>query len=137
MAQTDNVPNIPEATATRSKFWRVPNLDGLELAHTAYSKQKFPRHIHEEYILGVMVGGIEKIDYRGTTYAAPVGSLLLINPGEPHANYAAGTGSYAYRTLYPSIDLLTRACCDIADRKQPAIWFREPVVQQPETAALL
>ncbi len=136
MDQIDSITDALETTTT-GKFWRIPSLGGLELSHAAYTRHAFPRHAHEEYILGVMVQGVEKINRQGTSFYAPTGSLLLINPGEPHANYSADGGHFAYRTLYPSSALLQRTVRDLTDREQALPWFPEPVVQHPETAQLL
>src|SRR5689334_25388763 len=50
------------------KFWRIPQLGNLELLHGSYDAQGFPRHMHEEYIFGVMVRGVEALWHRGTTF---------------------------------------------------------------------
>ncbi len=120
-----------------NKFWRVPSLCDLELSYACYHKRSFPRHTHDEYIIGIMVGGAEKIDYRGTAYLAPAGSVLLMNPGEPHANYSLDECGFAYRTLYPSLELLNHTIRNITDSERGAAWFLEPVVQDQALARLL
>src|SRR5437868_1766563 len=100
------------------KFWRVPELGNPELPHGAYAVQGFPRHMHEEYILGIMVSGVEALNHRGTTHIAPAGSVLMINPGEWHANYAPDGAGYAFRTLYPSVDLMKRVALEITGTDQ-------------------
>ncbi len=120
-----------------NKFWRVPSLNDLELSYACYAQRSFPRHTHEEYIIGVMVEGAEKIAYRGTGYLAPAGSVLLLNPGEPHANYSIDGHRFAYRTFYPSLELLKRTVFDITDSEHKSLWFRDPVVQNKEMAHLL
>jgi AraC-like DNA-binding protein len=96
-----------ESTAAKTRFWRVPELDGMEVLWGRYSvSDHFPRHMHEEYVVSVMTDGAEILRHRGTSHTAPAGSVLLINPGEWHVNHAQGPAGYAYFTLYPTITLL-------------------------------
>lgn len=98
------------------------------MAYACYLKHAFPRHMHEEYIIGVIVQGAEGITHRGTAHAAPAGSLILINPGEPHANYSIDAQGFAYRTFYPSSELLKQINHDITGRAD-APCFSVPVVR--------
>ena len=129
--QTDKLLN-----PSGNKFWRVPNLNDLELSYASYTQRSFPRHAHEEYIIGVMVDGAEKIDYRGTVYLAQAGSVFLLNLGEPHANYSIDDHRFAYRTFYPSFELLKHTVFDITDSAHRLLWFRDPVVQHKEMAPI-
>jgi AraC-like DNA-binding protein len=102
--------NGPETSlsASQIKFWRAPALDGLEFLHGSFGVHSFPRHFHDEYVIGVMVRGVEALQHRGTTHHATVGTVLMINPGELHANFSVDQTGFAYRTLYPPIELLAR-----------------------------
>ncbi len=121
----------PEATNQEVNFWRVQNINNLELIHAHYLNHTFPRHIHEEYIIGIMVQGVEGINHRGTIYAAPAGSLILINPGEPHSNYSINKRGFAYRTFYPSTKLLRQINFDITG-KEDSPRFSMPVIRQSD-----
>lgn len=103
-----------------TRFWRVPELDGLEILRGAYQNEHFPRHLHEEYVLSVMTDGAEVLNCRGSTYTAPAGTVLLLNPGEWHANYAQGPAGYAYWTIYPSVSLLQSSVRKITDTEGDA-----------------
>jgi AraC-like DNA-binding protein len=120
------------------KLWRAPALDGMELLHASYTAYAFPRHMHEEYVIGVMVGGVEALRHRGATHTAPTGSLLLVNPGEWHTNYAIHETGFAYRTLYPPVSLVRRAATELAGREREAPCLQGPVVaEDPMTRRLL
>jgi AraC-like DNA-binding protein len=116
-----------ERPRAQVKFWRAPALDGMELLHASYPAHAFPRHMHEEYVIGVMVGGMEALRHQGATHTAPAGSLLLINPGEWHTNYAVGETGFAYRTLYPPVELVRHAAHEILGREHEAPGLRGPV----------
>src|SRR5690349_2277855 len=97
-SHSSNISGKRRAGDREIKFWRIPRLGNLELLHGDYAAQGFPRHMHEEYILGVMVRGVEALRHQGATYFAPAGSVLMINPGEWHANYAPDEAGFAFRT---------------------------------------
>jgi AraC-like DNA-binding protein len=120
------------------KFWRAPALSGMELIHASYTGYAFPRHMHEEYVIGVMVGGVEGLHHRGATHTAPSGSLLLVNPGEWHSNYSIHETGFAYRTLYPPVSLVQRVATELAGCEREAPCLRGPVVaEDPTTRRLL
>ncbi|HEV2707484.1 MAG TPA: AraC family transcriptional regulator [Pyrinomonadaceae bacterium] len=99
------------------------------MAYACYLNHAFPRHLHEEYIIGIIVQGVEEITHRGTAHAAPAGSLILMNPGEPHANYSIDAQGFTYRTFYPAAELLKQINQDITGRAH-APCFPVPVVQR-------
>ncbi|MGF1516658.1 MAG: AraC family ligand binding domain-containing protein [Nodosilinea sp.] len=112
------------------KFWQVPEADDLELLRATYIRHSFARHTHDTFAVGVIQQGTEVFAYRGATHGAPKGSVVLINPGEPHTGHAADASGWTYRMLYPAVSLLQRS---IAETRAGAgaIYFPEPVVQDP------
>ena len=120
-----------ESTIQQVNFWRVPNINDLELSRAHYLNHTFPRHLHEEYIIGIIVQGVEEIKHRGATYRAPAGSLILINPGEPHSNYSINARGFTYRTFYPSVKLLRQISFALTG-KEDAPRFSAPVVRHSD-----
>ncbi|MBE9155910.1 AraC family transcriptional regulator [Nodosilinea sp. LEGE 06152] len=110
------------------KFWQVPEADDLELLRATYIRHSFARHTHDTFAVGVIQQGTEVFAYRGATHRAPTGSVVLINPGEPHTGHAADASGWTYRMLYPAVSLLQRS---IAETVAGAIYFPEPVVHDP------
>ena len=85
------------------KFWQVPEADDLELLRATYIRHSFARHTHDTFAVGVIQQGTEVFAYRGATHGAPKGSVVLINPGEPHTGHAAdASGSSTTCRLDPS-----------------------------------
>lgn len=68
------------------KFWRLPQLDNLELLHASQITHDYPPHIHEEYSVGLILRGAEITTCRGVRHEARAGDLLLINAEEVHSN---------------------------------------------------
>jgi hypothetical protein len=116
-------------TTQQVNFRRIRNINDLELIHASYLNHTFPRHLHEEYVIGIIVQGAEEINYRGTIYVAPTGSLILFNPGEPHSNYSINGRGFTYRTFYPSLALLKQINFDVTG-KEASPQFPMPVIEQ-------
>ena len=62
----------------RVRFRRPARLAGLELVEVAYQRRAFPVHSHEEYVIGVVTRGRERLSVRGADrIAAPARRCAL------------------------------------------------------------
>ncbi len=61
------------------KLWR-PGIAGLELMRATYITQRFPRHAHDGFAVGVIEDGALGFYYRGANVVAPAGAINLANP---------------------------------------------------------
>jgi AraC-like DNA-binding protein len=68
------------------KYWRVPHLENLRLLHGVGINYDYPTHMHEEYCVVLMLGGIEITNCRGQNYTTLPGQLMLINADEVHSS---------------------------------------------------
>ncbi|MGN6362258.1 MAG: AraC family ligand binding domain-containing protein [Thermomicrobiales bacterium] len=122
----------------QARFWRDSDTGGLELLRARYITHAFTRHTHDTFAIGVVEAGGERFAYRGAEHVAPAGSIILINPGEPHTGQATTADGWAYRMLYPAPELLA-AVAELAgqpgQRRIP--FFAAPVVHDPAVAHLL
>lgn len=94
-------------------FWRDSALANMEVLKATYVTHAFSRHTHEGYAIGIIESGVEAFSYRGSTYQAPAGTLVVIHPGEVHTGYAAIREGWQYRMIYPSISLIQRAVAQL------------------------
>jgi AraC-like DNA-binding protein len=99
----------------------------LDLLHARVTEPYAP-HLHEEFAVGACTEGMEVIRYRGTLHYAGPGSVVILEPGEPHTGAPADCAGFVYRVMYPAADLLGEGA---------GLRFREPVVIDPELAAEL
>ncbi|MDN3517582.1 AraC family transcriptional regulator [Aquisalimonas lutea] len=100
--------NPPERGVT-AHLRIFPGLDHLEWLHARFvDGQRYARHCHATYAIGVVESGIEGFHYRGARHAAGAGRIVVINPQEPHDGFPVG-GHFRYRMIYPTVDLLRRA----------------------------
>lgn len=107
-----------------------PGGDSLDLLTARFDRHRYAPHYHEEFTVGVGVGGCEVIDYRGGRVDAGPGSIVVLAAGEVHTGGPAALGGYAYRAMYPLPSLL-------AEGTATPPHFREAVVDDPELAAAL
>lgn len=113
------------------RFTRPERLGGLELVATSYRERVFPRHVHDEYVIGTMTEGAERLAIRGGEHVAAKGDLILIEPGEPHSNRSAGTGRFGYVVMYVPVPLMAQAVCDLGGEEGAELpSFREPVARR-------
>jgi hypothetical protein len=120
-----------------TKFWRVPQLEGLELLHATYISQNFSRHMHECYAFGVVEHGVQAYYYRGANHAAASGQLVNCLPGEVHTGHAATEGGWTYRMFYPSPEILQRVASDVAGKPRDLPFFQQTVIEDPDLARRL
>jgi len=114
-------------TDQRIKFWRVRDLRNLELL-SARQERCFPRRIHDRFEISVIESGTERLCYRGNTYTAPAGSVVVISPGEAHAAHAADETGWSYRAFYPSASDVQDAASEALEGKVSTPSFSSPVI---------
>lgn len=124
----DTVSTREQAWWTRARLGRCgPPLD---LLTARFDKHVYAPHAHEEFTIGVCVGGSEVIDYRGGHIRTGPGSIVVLAPGEMHTGGpATATDGYAYRALYADPALLADGTLGGPPH------FREPLLDDPELAA--
>lgn len=90
----------------QTKFCSSGLLGGFELLHARYLRHTFARHWHEEHTFGVIDRGVEKFEYRGATYLAPAGSIVMFNAGETHTGETLDPGGWGFRLFYVPVKTL-------------------------------
>ncbi len=119
-----------QARWTRARLGRCgPPLD---LLTASFRRHVYAPHAHDEYTIGVCVGGHEIIDYRGGHLSTGPGTIVVLEPGEMHTGGPGNpTDGYAYRALYAEPALL-------ADGTLGGLpHFREPLLDDPALARAL
>lgn len=118
-------------------FWRDPALHNLELLHAHYVTHSFAPHAHEGFAIGVIERGAERFAYRRANHIAPAGSIVVINPGEMHTGAALLPDGWSYRMLYPDAQVLQAVASEMSGRHRDIPFFAEPVIDDPDLAALI
>ena len=125
--------NLPSKT----RVWRVPGLDNVELLRAEHLTQSFPRHTHECYAVGVVERGALGFAYRGANVVAPPGSVSLCVPGEAHTGKAAAAEGWAYRMFYLDARVLQEVASELAARPRDLPFFPSGVVDDAPLAGLV
>ncbi|MFH9068570.1 AraC family transcriptional regulator [Streptomyces alboflavus] len=130
----ENRTDPPHGTSPgeRALWTRAPLGGGtsLDLLTARFDRHRYAPHAHEEFTVGVCVGGTEIIDYRGGRLDIGPGSLVILAPGEPHTGRPGTGDGYAYRSMYPSPDLFADGACTPPH-------FPDAVLDDPRLAAAL
>jgi AraC-like DNA-binding protein len=102
----------------------------LDLLDARFVHHRFAPHAHEEFSIGVCSEGVEVLDYRGSKWYASPGTVVILEPGEPHTGYSAIPEGFAYRAMYPAAAL-------VAESGLARPHFPVPIVADPQLASAL
>ncbi|MFC9084706.1 AraC family ligand binding domain-containing protein, partial [Streptomyces sp. NPDC057062] len=116
-----------QARWTRARLGRCG--PALDLLTARFARPEYAPHAHDEYTVGVTVGGLETIAYRGGRIVSGPGSIVVLEPGEMHTGGPAASEGYAYRALYAAPALLGDGTLGAA-----LPYFPDPVLHDPELA---
>jgi AraC-like DNA-binding protein len=119
MSKSSFIPRVDEA-----HLWYVQQGGGLDVLHACYQQYQFPKHSHEEYVIGLVEEGAEVCFYQGEEVVATPGTLTFINPEEVHTGGSGTNHAYRYRALYPTQSLLSQLWCDLTGHENYLPYFR-------------
>lgn len=89
-------------------FTRWNDFGPVDLLTATYVSHVYTPHVHEGYAIGVIEGGAEAFEYRGSRFIAPAGSLVAVNPDTVHTGHAALPEGWRYRMCYFGVELAER-----------------------------
>lgn len=87
-------------------LWPAPALPSVECFSARRLTRSYTRHTHNAYAIGVMESGVGVSDYRGAIHRFPAGSIVGMNPDEPHTGRAEDGRGLTYRMFYIKPDAL-------------------------------
>ncbi len=120
-----------------SRIRIVEDLGGLELIEAVHRRPHFARHAHPTYALGVVQWGANRFRYRGAFHTAAAGELCTVTPDEAHAVESAGDTGFAYRCLYPPVELMRLAAESVGGKRLTWTLALPPVIEDREAARLI
>jgi len=119
------------------RAWTAPSLGGALFLEADFGDQRFERHYHDEFAIGVIDAGCQAFAYdRGRRLDMPEGSVALIAPGIVHTGWSGAERGWRYRMLYPSATMVGEAAADIFGRR-PVGTMHRPVVSDDRLHRLL
>ena len=117
-----------------SRYWRSAALGGVECLRARFTTHRYARHWHEGYAIGVVVDGAEQYACNGRLWhVSPLHTIIAINPGEVHDGASAAYDGWAYRMVYPPVEVLETLGEELAGRPvRPTL--RRSAINDPELA---
>jgi AraC-like DNA-binding protein len=119
-----------------ARYWRHAAVPGVDLLRARFVTHRYGRHSHETYTLGLIEAGVEEFDYGGSLLRAGRGGVALLNPEVVHTGQAGIPAGWAYRVLYPQVEVVTGIAAELG-WPQGTPGFRDTVVYDARSAALL
>ncbi|MGM3159803.1 AraC family transcriptional regulator [Dickeya undicola] len=119
------------------QFHHLKDLGGLEMLQARYHQQRFSRHSHENFCIGVIEEGAQRFYRTGGEHVAPTGDIILVNADEVHTGHAEVASGWSYRAIYPSPDLLCHLSRDLRVPQGATPWFPDAVLHDPGLSAQL
>ncbi|MEG3845979.1 AraC family transcriptional regulator [Microcoleus sp. herbarium19] len=118
----------------KTKFWRISQLDNLEILHATDVLVSSPRHTHESLTFGVVDRGSALLNCKGQLHPIREDCVIVINPDDVHACHTDTPGGYSQRMMYLSVALLEQITYEITGRSQLLPLFKEVVLQDQKMA---
>lgn len=109
-------------------------LGGLDYLEAHYRQHDFPRHIHDEYLIGLIERGIHDVWCRGQLWHAGAGSIATFAPGEPHSGGAGADLGWSQKIFYLPEALIRHVIEDSGTSVPGTIDFNAPF-QRDEAVA--
>ena len=111
MNRIDNEPAV---------FWRHPRFEEIGFLKASFTRHRYDLHTHPTYVFGVVTRGVERLRAGRRSYAAPTGSIIIVNPEEVHDGEAGSEAGWTYRTCYPTQSFMARTMQELGVRGLPA-----------------
>lgn len=121
----------------KAEYSYADDLGGLELLHATYQDQRFSRHVHEGYCIGVIESGAQRFFRSGENHIAAKDSIILVNADQVHDGHKETEEGWSYRAMYPLPEMLGEVAFEFSGKRKDAPWFSESVVSDPTMAQKL
>jgi AraC-like DNA-binding protein len=101
-------------------------LGGFDYLAADYHRQNFAKHIHDEYLIGLIERGIHDVWCRGETWHAGAGTIATFAPGEPHLGGAGADQGWSQKIFYLPESLIQHVLEDSGRPARGTIDFESP-----------
>ena len=98
--------------------------------------QPFPNHFHEYYVIGFVEAGERHLSCRNREYVLEQGNIVVFNPGDNHGCTQTGKGTWDYRGLNISKEIMLSLAEEVTGRRElPG--FSQNVIRDEEAGCYL
>ncbi|SIQ26660.1 AraC family transcriptional regulator [Bosea sp. TND4EK4] len=136
ITQEEALLETPLRAGESAHLFAARRFGGLEFLAATFRTHAYAPHAHDTYAIGTIEMGCEIWHARGQTLHAGPGDIVMNHPLDVHDG-APSEGGYRYRMSYPTVELMSEIAASLSGRPATGTpFFREPVVQDAEGAAL-
>lgn len=101
--------------------------NSLEFVQESFVKQKFKKHFHQNYSIGLITNGAHKLELRGEKFLIKEQEIKIINPYEPH--FATEDSSWQYINFMPSYDTINVVAKEVYHKEMKEnIYFSNKII---------
>lgn len=108
-------------------------ISGVE-AVEADSAHSFGRHMHDQFGIGLILGGAQKSASGRGPVEAGAGDIITVNPGEVHDGCPIGDHGRSWRMLYLDPAVMAALALDISNGRTADFVFTDPVIGDRQRA---
>lgn len=114
------------------EIWRAAGFKSIELHSGSGISQEYPRHWHDELYLCAIIDGAADLRCVGSSYSTPPDTLVLIPPGEIHANRKRRC---TFRCMFIDNQALRAELERFTEQSVAAMSFRTELIRSAKTLA--
>ncbi|WP_257981408.1 helix-turn-helix transcriptional regulator [Aeromonas salmonicida] len=115
----------------QTHFQRIDALGGVDMLQARYYKQRFARHVHDTFCIGVIDQGAQRFYRSGTEHVAPRGDIIIVNADDVHTGSSELEQGWGYRAIYPHPEMLRNILRQTPDDADFIPWFPDAVIHDP------
>jgi len=125
----------PLDMAGTATFWKHPYFRDMGLLKARFTRHRYELHTHPTYVIALITQGCERLRIGRRRLVVPTNTVIVVNPEECHDGERETEIGWAYRTFYPSVDLMTEVARELGRDETPL--FAPATIDDPMLADLL
>jgi len=107
----------------------------MGLLKARFTRYRYELHTHPTYVIALITDGCERLRVGQRYQVAPTDTVIVVNPEECHDGEPGAEIGWAYRTFYPSVQLMTDIAHELGTNEIPL--FPTAVIDDPTLTCLL
>jgi len=120
---------------TTVRFWRDPDLPGVELRYSSYNDEAFREHTHDAFSVVLLETGRTTFALEGANHTAAAGNLVLIPADAVHACNPDPDSDMTYHLFYVGGSWMESVGREVFGPDAGPATFPSPVLDDPELYA--
>jgi AraC-like DNA-binding protein len=118
-----------------ASFWNHPTFHDMALLKARFTLHRYELHTHPTYVIALITHGCERLRIGRRHIVAPANTVVVVNPEECHDGERGTETGWAYRTFYPSVQMMTDVACELGRDESPL--FPAAAIDDPALARML